>query len=638
MLPAGEGRVYSAGADGFLGLWEPGEGALDRFQISPWAISHMVLRPDGAGDVPGGEGSARITQLAVAESGGSGRYRISVWDYSSKTKLFSLPLDDPAVFLSYSASGTFLMVATSGAAGLMLLDPENGTALEVPPVTDRVTFAVTGKSEKSMLSYSPSGVLSYWDFATGGEIRRFTVSRGLGSVLLFGSRRFFAGIGADGLSVFDAVSGGLIARDRLITRGTLAAADPESTEFFVFQPNRVTRYFLNSMGSINSSEQRAIPQTPGGVNSFLPSGGRIVLGGSQGRLFELAQADGKTVLTPFPSENQTRVTQAAVSGPFISFFGDDKTLGIIPADYRELEAGTELVLLSNADSYTRITPADPPDPETGRFIFWQNANTRIFPALWRAETAGGKPLLERKNILSKLPLRSNLRSVSIFGDTALFLTMRGVLAAASIAGDPDGSPVFNHQAPAASDAAFLNDREIIIGQGAVSGPSFIRLLVENGETVPMQISDQACLLLYRGKTALYGVTTGRESPSPAKGVRVFTRIVRFSGAGPEFVADYAGEDQDVSLTESAFPTANLGGETVSAYAPKGPVLFERSPGFPSQVMDGGSSVVVLDTEGNIIWYNPETGSIRARFSLYKDFWSLEADGIKTEGPAIKGKP
>jgi WD40 repeat protein len=631
MVPDGEGRIYSAGADGFVGLWDF-DGARGRFQVSAWGISHMAIRPDRAD-----QAAPPVTQLAVAESGGSGRYRISVWDYASRTKLFSTPLRDPVSFLSYSASGTFLMAATSGSAGLIFLDPVDGTALDAPPSAERITFAVTGKSEKSMLSYSPSGVLSYWDFEAGEEIRRFTVSRNLGSVLLFGSRRFFAGIGADGLSVFDAVSGSLIAREKSITRGKLAVSDPESTEFFLLQSNRVSRYFLNSMGRLGAMEQRTIPQTPG-INGFLPYNNRIILGGSQGGLYELVSGDGS--LKPLEAENRRRITEAASSGAFIAFFGDDKTIGLIPLDYRELKDGTELALLPNTDSYTRISPVKPAvsgASEPGRFIFWQSANVRTFPALWEtigktADAAAGKsPAIERKSVLNKLPLRAALRSVSVFNGTALFLTMRGVLSGVSVGdsaagGLPDGSPVFSYQAAGSSDAAFLNDGEIIIGQSAVSGPPFVKLYAENGEVVPLDMADQAGLRLYREKDALYGLVSGRENNE------VFTRIIRFDGTGYGIVADYTGEDQDVSLAGAAFPTANLGGETVTAYSSSGPVRFERSPGFPFQIINGDSSIVVLDTEGNIVWHDPKTGTIRASFSLNKDRWTL----IQQNGAAAAG--
>jgi hypothetical protein len=49
-------------------------------------------------------------------------------------------------------------------------------------------------------------------------------------------------------------------------------------------------------------------------------------------------------------------------------------------------------------------------------------------------------------------------------------------------------------------------------------------------------------------------------------------------------------------------------------------------------MNGISSVVVLDTEGNIVWHDPETGLIRALFSLNRDRWTL----LQQNGETVSG--
>jgi hypothetical protein len=52
-------------------------------------------------------------------------------------------------------------------------------------------------------------------------------------------------------------------------------------------------------------------------------------------------------------------------------------------------------------------------------------------------------------------------------------------------------------------------------------------------------------------------------------------------------------------------------------------------------MDGVSSVVVLDTEGNIVWHDPETGTIRALFGLNGDRWTLTQQNGETVSGSVK---
>ncbi|MDR2482260.1 MAG: hypothetical protein LBD08_01360, partial [Treponema sp.] len=178
-----QGRILSAGADGFLGIWNPGENALEeRFQLSPYALTAIALRP-------GAE------QAAVAENDSLGRCRVSVWDYRGKRNLFTLPLRDPVSYLCYSAAGNFLIIARSGRNGVLFLHPETGEALPGLPAPEgldsSVSFAATGKSERTMIVYSPLGSLSYWELDSGTEIRRFPVPPNLAPPVLFGNNRFF---------------------------------------------------------------------------------------------------------------------------------------------------------------------------------------------------------------------------------------------------------------------------------------------------------------------------------------------------------------------------------------------------------------------------------------------------------------
>jgi hypothetical protein len=677
LLPVGglpdAGTVYSAGADGFLGVWDCRTNeALERFQISPWAISHLSIRPAA----PGGP-----DQLAAAEKGPN-RYRLSVWDMESKTKLFSLELQYPVTFLSYSASGNFLVAATQGSPGVLFLDPQTGAALDTAPrCDDRITFAATGKSEKSMLTYAPSGFLSYWELETGEEIRRYNVSRNLSSPILFGSRRFFAGIGQDGLSLYDAVSGSLIVREKSITRGSLVPAGADSTDFYCIQPNKITHYFLTGWGKLEAQDQFAVSQPAGGINCAFPNGERIIAGGASGVLFGLEPSG---AITQFAALNPLRVSETAPSGSFLAFFAEDKTMGAIPLDYRNLRNGSELALLANQDVYGRITPADPVSSgaKTGSFIFWQTANTRIFPAIWTAKASpvhndGLSFSLARNSVLSKLPLRANLRSVSACKGKALFLTMRGALSAVSLPGqggkdagsvlqdenntaenpvpetaEADGTPWFSAQIPGAADAAFASftgktenkgkpenpKDEIILGMGVLTGPPFARFPLETGKLAPFDLHPAAGVRLYPGAEKLYGLASGKDSEG------AFTQVFVFDAAGYREIAVYREEDQNMSLAETSAKdgktkiwAANPGGESAELYTEHGPVPFERGPGFPLKLSGGTASFIVLDTDGHITWYDPETGQALAVFTLYDERWVLkDSGGVKASGNVTRG--
>jgi WD40 repeat protein len=643
LAAADSALIYSVGEDGFLDIWDCNAGkAIERFQISPYNISQMAFRPFAAA------GEQKLScDLAIAENG-SNTYRVSVWDIDLRTKRFSVNLKDPVSFLSWSAAGSFLMAATSGKAGICFLDSETGAFLDTAPeIADRIIFAGTGKSEKSMLTYSPAGFLSYWDFDSGEEIRRYPAPRNLSSVLLFGAKRFFAGIGAEGLSVYDAVSGTLLARDKSAAGGKLASADPESADFYLMQSDVVIHYYLTSRGQLEALKKIILPQTAGSVNSFFPlKDGRIILGGTAGILTALSPGGG---IKTFRTENQTRITEAAVSGSMIAFLAEDrggKTIGIIPLDYRELRNIQNLPLTVNMETYTRITPANPPGLSgTSRFILWQPDTFQKFPAMWTGAYSGTTLTFTRTAAFLNLPLQANLRAVSVYRNRALFLTMRGALMAVSLEADtqgrpPDGTPLFDHQTIGAAAAAYLDDRTIILGRNTLNNPPFLTMSPETGTSSLLpdlaRTGLAAGIRLYPGTSRLYGVTTSRTRDG------FFTRVVSIGEreAAQSVLFEYAGEDQNLSVAElsgAAAPAviaANPGGEEV-VLLPAG-TAFERAPGFPFQVLGGVSSFIVLDTEGNFSWIDPATGRIQARFALYGGRWLLvERNGAVWEGGIIR---
>ncbi|MDR2103736.1 MAG: hypothetical protein LBP42_06510, partial [Treponema sp.] len=116
----GGDQIISAGEDGFLTLWDIRRNAAsDRFQVSPYGIRSMVLRP----------GKPQITLI---ESDGLGFYRISAWDYELKQRLFTLPFRDSVSYINYSAGGNFLIAARNGRTGVVFIHPETGEIINSP--------------------------------------------------------------------------------------------------------------------------------------------------------------------------------------------------------------------------------------------------------------------------------------------------------------------------------------------------------------------------------------------------------------------------------------------------------------------------------------------------------------------------
>jgi outer membrane protein assembly factor BamB len=614
-----QGRVLSVGADGFLEIWDTNTNAAsDRFQLSPYSIISMALRP----------GKPQIT---LVENDGLGLYRVSAWDYEQKRNLFTLRFRDSISYANYSAAGNFLMVARSGRTGLAFINSETGEVLKSPQeLTGTVTFAATGRSERTMITYMSSGLLSYWDLDSGEEIRRFNVPSNISSPVLLGNNRFFSGFDASGLVILDAVSGQLILRERNIpgagAQGTIITGDNEVAEFVCFSVsgNSTTLYHLNinNSGNLETKNRRSVPSSISRISAgAIISNSSAVLGTSDGKVLVFNENGSSRILNTHP---QIRLLDASVSSGVLAFISENSKLGFVPLDYTRFDSKNTLKL-QDSSPYTRVS-SDPAG--NSGFLLWQPNSTRSFPLI---KTLSGTP--ENGNtqdtFIDKVTLRFPLRSVTILKDRFAFLDSVGNL---TVTDQKEGRLVFNHASSGAQDAAFINENNMLIGRSAGTGTAFLMVNIATGETVPLSIPAAIGAKIYRGSSgALYGGILSQNQ----NGFQ--TSILMIKTANPaqsRKLIEYPGEDTKFTMAEvQGYLAASLG-DRASLYRTTGNAEehpMERSAGLPQSILDGGRWFILIDTEGAICWHDPRSGRLLASFKLYSDEWVLEKGGTTIRG-------
>jgi hypothetical protein len=636
----GRDEAISAGADGFIEIWDVKKNeAKERFQLTSLDITSMIIRP-------------KKTQIAITESDGLALYRVAVWDYASRQNLFTLRFRDPVSYISYSGGGNFLIAARSGRTGVVFINPETGDLLHSPEkLTGQVTFAATGPSEKTMVTYQPSGILSYWELESGNEIRRFNVPSNITSPILFGNNRFLAGF-SGALVILDAVSGNVLARNRTIQQGTLMQTSPESTEFVCLsasgQTTLLTHFNLDKNGRLIVKNQRPVATAVPKVTCAAITSNSAALGTGDGSVWNFSQQGTAAVLKV---KNQKQILEGAASGGTLAFLAEGNLLGFIPLDFSLFKAGSP-VSLQNGENYARIS-ADL-TRETGNggtVMLWQTANTRLFPLVRALEAPpvpvvpgieentaapdpgeagefpGGAPqqtVQENPDkILNRFTYRYPLRAAAVRENSALFLDAVGNITVVDI---NTGRTLFSYSSLGALDAAFLNLENIIIGRSAVSGNTpFLMINIKTGETVPLSYPSAVGARVFQGpdNTAYCAVIDQRAGISTTALISLNT----FLPAASQRLIEYEGEDSSFSFAESGGNLAiSLGGDGASIYNSASIIPFERSSGIPFKLINGGNYFISIDAEGNICWHNTKTGRLEALLRIYDDEWLLEKRG------------
>jgi hypothetical protein len=613
-LAHADGRILSAGDDGFLVVWNPRTGAAEeRFQLSPYQIISMVLRPGKP-------------ELCLIESDGLGLYRISVWNYRRRVNLFSLRFRDPVSYINYSAGGSFLIAARSGRTGLVFIDPETGDLLQSPEdIAGMVSFAATGRSERNMIVYFSGGRLSYLDLETGAATGSFALPPRLKSPVMFGNNRFFAGLDSGGLAVIDAVSGETLARDASIPGDAVLCAG-KGGEIFCLAGGAASRtlyrFAFDGGRRLDIKSRRSLP---GELSVLAAAGDSLALGGADGSLW-LADPDGEP--RQLAVKNQAPIAEAAVSGTRLAFITEGGLAGFLPLDYFRLNSG-ETLQLESGGGYTRLLPFSGPAGEGEQFLFWQTADTRLPPQIRSAEP-GASPLG-----LRALPFRFPLRAAAVYREKILFLDSAGNMSVVSVSpGAKTDRLDFSFSSIGSLDADFISGEDVLLGRSGVSGNSpFLKINIRTGETVPLPYASSAGARVYRGASgALYAAAVDEEAGSPR------TSIVRLDTANPAAsipLVVYQGEDTTFSLAETSRNLAStLGDGGAALFSSRGMVNFERSPGLPRRIVDGGRFFIVVDGDGNICWHDPLTGKLLALFRLYQNEWILQQAGEEPRWGAV----
>jgi len=620
--------IISAGADGFLVVWNPTTAAaIDRFQVSQRQIIAMAGRPGR-------------DEACVVENDGLGLYWVSVWNYRERRKIFSLQFRDPISHISYSAGGKFIFAARTGRTALVMIDANSGSILQSPQsLTGTIGLVVTGRSERNMMVYTASGEISYWDIESGNKTNTFNAPPNMYSPALFGNNRYLAGLNAQGLVVVHAASGDVLGRDPSIPGGSLLCADGDDFLCLVQKNNAAAelyRFTIDNSGRLVTRGNFSITVSGAG-NRFTAIGtgtdGTAVFGTVNGSVASAA-SDGRTSL--LSAKEQTLIVDAAVSGSTMAFISDNGYIGFIPLDYQQFFDETSIQTEKNDSAYNRVIAFNAEaDQENGRFVFWHDRNIRLQPAI-RSSAPGSQ-----FHTLSGVNARSPIHSAASFGGKVLFLDSTGNLSVITV----DRNMSFTFFSVGLMDAAFIDSGRIMLGRSAVSGNTpFMMININTGETVPLPHPSQAATALYRGGSGgIYAVTVSSqpsENIQAANETTIRTQVIllnTFNSADSIKLIDFQGEDTQFALAEApggyaGSVAATIGGEDAVIYSSSGLQKLDRTCGFPLRLLEGGPNLVSLDRDGNICWYDSRNGKLAAVFSLNPSGWTL-----RTERRSIGGQ-
>jgi WD40 repeat protein len=588
-----ENKFIGGTEDGYIVIWDVNQSLpAERFQLTMYKIEKIVSHP-------------LKEEICIIETGGIGSYRISAWNYALKKRLFSLYSAEPVTYINYSGSGNFIIAAGLGESNLTLIDSQTGKIIDTRDTDginrNPIAFAATGRAERNMLIYQresgdsfsyekqpdlSGGRILYYDLESGSVAGEFQAPGNLSNPVILRNNNFLAGINSQGLLIIDAASGEITDRIENIETDSLLCSSNEGLYCLGGKDTETTisRFSIGDNGKIIRRERLPIS-------------------------FNTRQAN----------SGQIRITEIAAGKRTIAFLTENGDLCFLPLDYRNLSSGgrPESLIHSRKERYTRITYVSEADKERDQYILWQTLNTRNAPQLI---TAG---LQSDGEILNQLTGRFPVRSIAYFNEKILVLDASGNLSVRNMA-DTQARPDFTFTSAGATDAAFINDENIILSRNVSNMSPFLSVNIRTGETLPVNYGAQTALSVYSGKSGkIYAEAVELESDRfKTTVIDLFPAPDRTRSSSQLKIFEYLPEANHLSIAESAGHLAiSCDGE--GAFILSGEIInFERTNALPVKLLGCDDFFLALDSEGSIAWHDNTTGKLLALFSLYSDKWAL----------------
>jgi WD40 repeat protein len=613
------GNIISAGEDGFITVWNIEENAAEsRFQLSSYPIVSIAQRPNHS-------------QIAIVESDGMGLFRISAWDYIQNKKLFTLRFKDPVSHVTYSKNGSFLIAGRTGRTGIVFINPENGDLLQSPPdLNGNIAFAATGKSERTMITYISSGVISYWNLESGEQMQQATVPQNMKSPILFNNNLFFAGIDKNGLVILDALTGKELGRNNSVKDGQLLAVSEGSRDFVCMQKqnnsNRYVLFRMENSGSLRRITQKTLPGNNLIITSSMLFENQIVLGTEDGKINLYQQQNNRIRELQF--SHQFKIDEIAASKNSLAILQNshskntssqhENRIAFFPADFNEISA--DMIITFTNNNFDEIVSSDIAYNNEDYFILWKSNDPSISPVLQNKTSS--------ITTVKGLSERYALRTTSVLNNLILFLDTGGNISIYNI----DTQTIeYQYSVPGALHASFIDEKNIIAARIAANGTPFLMLNTATEETVPLAYPAEIGTRVFKSKNGrLYAAVVIQNEDDAT------TRIINVDTSNPsasQSLVEYQGEDISFSTAECEGNLATtLGGDGATLFTPRDFKLFERSSGLPIQLINTDKYFISLDSSGSVIWHNPSSGEKEAELRVYDGKWYLQ----KKNGDMLEG--
>ena len=596
-LPS-DGTVLSSGADGFLIKWNS-DGIGEHYQVSDLPVRMVARSPNG-------------TDIAVYESDGASLNRVSIWNWKTLTRKAAFRFSDTITSLAYSSKGTYIICGTASVNGTYFINAatQNIEKNKLKEGTGVVNYIYTSPTENSLLAYSPSGSLIYYNLRAGTKKQKFSTESNLSQVMLFKNGVFLAGYKDRSVYIIQAVTGKTV------------ASYPASNPVLVSSLNSDNLYYILNDGrqfklyAIQNDRNKAVI-APELYRTFsgLKSNERIICAEYADEYIYAGTNLGNIYKFDFAKSERVDTQQAITDNMY------DKIL-----DIDAYSGGTDFYFLTDAALYQSSYDLGVAERKMAAQGYTNLISLGSKAVLWSKDTRKTVALADvaTGKITNLFTPAGNIQSLRLYSNNILIdVESNSVVNLYSF---DKGTLRQIYRGSSIQDAVLYSELDLFVAKSSESSPAvpLVHVNTQTQELVPLTLKGSVAYSLnfdtLNNGTELYGVLITNDAATKKNTKSIFAYDVAKKVSRTCLSISDEDSNAFTYLGDKVLYT-NIGKTSVRSYnlSTRRDFSYRRSASMPVKVVKNGGRLAVLNSDGSISWYNSDVNSVLAN-------WYLTVDG------------
>lgn len=571
---------FTVGSDGFVIKWNEEDFTGEHFQASDLEIQTIAIQPNS-------------DNIAIYETDGFSVYRVSVWNWKTKQRLFAKRFSDSVLSISYSEKGTYLMVGTASFEGIVFLDSKTGTALSIlQNQYGSVVLSKTGKSENSSVMYASSGNLIYINLTDGSEKAKFSCQSNLTDTLLFDKNKYLVGYFDGNIYVIQATSGKTLQVIPSINPIFLISEDDSSIAYLENTDTSNSIYQIKFIDVANPKDST--------ITFELQTSNKITSGIITNTNFYFSDTDGEIYITSdfdnrFSSSiSLTSITQRTTSMIYdIAYFNQEYYL-LTEDSLLKISGPNEdiIEIISEIENTNLFVYKD-------SILLWsKNKSQSVNILSFDNENVSIEPLFEPNG---------SITSMNCDNDTLVYITGNSKVYAYSFL---TKETKLLYTGSGLQDV-LLQDNNIYVAKTSATNPksAMISINLNTQETVQLSVSGDIIFSLTFDNTQdtsnIYGISVSTIDKRKTELFKYSTKLKQYTP-----LMQWADEDTEAfTFINSDSIFTNIGKTNLRIYNIKTKKVsqIKRSASLPKKVSGTSKKMAILNKDGSLTWYI-QTGS------------------------------